>query len=48
MLLRYPMRALDFPTDLILPATHGPEVDIVSNRIEYQEYSWGGGTKGCQ
>jgi hypothetical protein len=30
-----------FSIDLILPAHYGPGVDSVSNRNEYQEYSWG-------
>jgi hypothetical protein len=36
MWVKFPMRLLDFATDLTLPATHGPEVDSGSNRNEYQ------------
>jgi hypothetical protein len=37
---RVPTRSLDFSIDLIQPH-FGPVVDSASNRIEYQESSWG-------
>jgi hypothetical protein len=37
----FPMRSLDFSFDLILQPHYDPGVDSASNRIEYQESSWG-------
>jgi hypothetical protein len=34
--------SLEFFIDIILPATLGPDVDLASNRNEYQEYFLGG------
>jgi hypothetical protein len=34
--IQFPMRPLDFSTDLILPAAYVPGVDSASNRNEYQ------------
>ena len=36
--VRFPIGSLGFFTDLILPATFGPDVDSTSNRHEYQGY----------
>jgi hypothetical protein len=47
LLVRFPMRSLDFSIDLILSvALYGLEADSASNRIDYQESSGGGGGKG--
>jgi hypothetical protein len=39
--VRFPIKPLEFFTDLIHPAAYGPGVDPVSNTNEYQGYLMG-------
>jgi hypothetical protein len=39
--VQFPIKLLDFSTDLILPASKWPGVESASNRNEYLESFWG-------